>query len=206
MKTVQLTINGKRVEAEEGTTLLAAARSAGIDIPTLCHHPAVQAYGACRMCLVDIARGGREKTVASCIYTVEQDLVVTTSTPKLERMRKLIVELLHPAYTPPEHHLRVPRPRFFGSLPDCSLCGLCVRYCRDVVKRNALYFAGRGVDRRVAFVPGAASECDDCRACFDLCSSGWIVSRYASEAAAQWDERPMLRGLQAAAPERPESC
>ena len=151
--------------------------------------------GACRMCLVDIEKAGRKKTVASCIYTVEQDLNVTTSTPKLERMRKLIVELLHPAYTPPEKHLRVDNPRFSGALPDCSLCGLCVRYCRDVVGRNALYFAGRGVDRRVAFVPGAAAECDDCRACFDVCSSGWIVSRYASEVAAEWDERPALRGV-----------
>jgi len=100
MKTVQLTINGKRVEATPGTSLLVAAREAGIDIPTLCHNDAVEPYGACRMCLVDIEKGGRKKTVASCVYTVEPGLNVTTSTPKLERMRKLIVELLSPAYTP----------------------------------------------------------------------------------------------------------
>ena len=194
MKTVQLTINGRRVEATPGTSLLVAAREAGIEIPTLCHNDAVEPYGACRMCLVDIEIGGRKKTVASCCYNVEQDLNVTTSTPKLERMRKLIVELLSPAYTPPSPEHRVEAPRFTGALPDCSLCGLCVRYCRDVVGRNALYFAGRGVDRRIAFVPGAASECDDCRTCFDLCSSGWVVSRYASDAASEWDDRPRFRG------------
>jgi len=194
MSTVELTINGKRVTAETGTTLLKAARDAGIEIPTLCHNDAVEPYGACRMCLVDIEARGRTKCVASCIYTVEQDLVVTTSTPKLERMRKLIVELLSPAYTPSTVEHRVTAPRFTGALPDCSLCGLCVRMCRDVVKRNALYYEGRGVDRRVAFVPGTASECDDCRACFNLCSSGWIVSRYASDTAADWEERPLFRG------------
>lgn len=194
MKTVHLTIDGHSVEAAEGTSLLVAARKAGIEIPTLCHHDAVEPYGACRMCMVDIERGARRKTVASCIYTVEEGLKVTTSTPKLDRMRKLIVELLHPAYTPPRKEHRTESPRFLGALPDCSLCGLCVRYCRDVAKRNAIYFAGRGVDRRVAFVPGAAFECEDCRACFDLCSSGWIVSRYASEAAAEWNDRPRFRG------------
>ncbi len=117
-------------------------------------------------------------------------------------MTKLILEIVHPAYTPPDPQHRVSKPRFSGALPDCTLCGLCVRHCRDVVKRNALYFAGRGVDRHVAFIPGAVADCDDCQACFDLCSSGWIVSRYASEVAAQWDDRPMFRGV-GASPEAP---
>ena len=115
---------------------------------------------------------------------------MTSSTPKIERMRKLIVELLWPAYTTPARELGIEKSRFTTGLPDCTLCGLCVRYCRDVVKKNALYFKGRGVDRHVAFVPGMALECDSCRACFDLCSSGWIVSRYANEASEAWEDRP----------------
>ena len=62
-------------------------------------------------------------------------------------------------------------------MTDCSLCGLCVRYCAEVAKKNALYFQGRGINRRVAFIPGIA-DCDSCRECFGLCTGGWIVSEH----------------------------
>jgi NADH dehydrogenase/NADH:ubiquinone oxidoreductase subunit G len=195
MNTVRLTIDGKSVEVDKGASVLDAARKAGVDIPTLCHHPKLEPFGACRMCLVEIEKHGRKRTVASCAFPAEDGLVVTSSTPKIERMRKLIVELLWPAYTTPAKGMKIEKSRFTGALPDCSLCGLCVRYCRDVVKKNALYFQGRGVDRCVAFVPGMAHECDSCRACFDLCSSGWVVSRYAAQASADYDERPCFPGM-----------
>lgn len=186
MNTVRLTIDGKQTEVPEGATVLDAARKLGIDIPTLCQHPSVEPHAACRMCMVDIERHGRKRTVASCVYPAQDGLTVTTSTPKLERMRKLIVELLWPAWTTPAKRYGLTGSRFTGAQPDCSLCGLCVHYCQDVAKKNAIYFKGRGIDRQVAFAPGMAKECSDCRGCFQLCSSGWIVSRYAVESAELW--------------------
>lgn len=196
MSTVRLTINGRTIDAEEGTTVLAAAHKAGIEIPTLCHHPKLEPFGGCRLCIVEVEHRGRTRTVVSCAYPVQEGLVVTTSTPKIERMRKLIVELLWPAYTTaPAKQIGVQGSRFSTGLPDCSLCGLCVRYCREVTHKNAIYFEGRGTERHVAFTPGMAQECDSCRECFDLCSSGWIVHRYASQTAQDWEDRPFFMGV-----------
>ena len=64
MNIVRLTIDGKTAEVEEGTSLLDAARSVGVDIPTLCHHPKLEPFGACRMCLVEVEKSGRKRTVA----------------------------------------------------------------------------------------------------------------------------------------------
>ena len=99
MSTVRLTIDGKTAEVEEGASVLDAARKVGADIPTLCAHPQLEPCGACRMCLVEIDLHGRKRTVASCAYPAKDGLAVTTSTPKIERMRKMIVELLWPSYT-----------------------------------------------------------------------------------------------------------
>ncbi len=194
MKTIRLTIDGATAQVPEGTTVLEAARKLGVDIPTLCNHPKLEPHGACRMCMVDVERNGRKRTVASCAYPAQDGLVVTTSTPKLERMRKLIVELLWPAWTTPAKKYGLTGSRFSGAIPDCSLCGLCVNYCQDVAKKNAIYFQGRGIDRHVAFAPGMARECADCRECFNLCSSGWIVSRYATEASELWEDNPCFAG------------
>ena len=71
---VTLTIDGREVQAEEGTTILEVAEDNNIYIPTLCFNEAVKAYGACRLCLVEVARNGRERLVASCLYEVEEGL------------------------------------------------------------------------------------------------------------------------------------
>ncbi|MCP4673982.1 MAG: 2Fe-2S iron-sulfur cluster binding domain-containing protein, partial [Deltaproteobacteria bacterium] len=68
--TVKFTINGVQVEAEEGSNVLDTARRYGIEVPSLCHHEAVTPYGACRVCLVEIDKGGRKKITTSCNYEV----------------------------------------------------------------------------------------------------------------------------------------
>ena len=60
---------------------------------------------------------------------------------------------------------------------ECSLCGLCVRYCAEVKDANVAYFKGRGIDREVAVVSDQASECLYCGKCFGLCTGGWIVNQ-----------------------------
>ena len=99
MENVNLEIDGRTVEAEQGTTVLQAARSIGIKIPTLCDDDRLEAYGGCRMCMVEIeTKWGRKRLVASCVYPVEEGLKVQTNTEKVDRIRQMIIELLWPAW------------------------------------------------------------------------------------------------------------
>lgn len=178
MKKVILEINGSPVTADEGMTLLDAARQAGIEIPTLCSAIGVKPAGACRLCVVEIQKGKRRRIVASCEYPVEQGLVVQTDTPTIQKHRKLLLELIHPTATKLAVAHGVTSSRFATGQEDCNLCGLCVRYCNEVEKKNVLYFKGRGTQRRVAFVPGMEGECASCRKCFSLCTGGFVVSEH----------------------------
>ncbi|NCP78380.1 MAG: 2Fe-2S iron-sulfur cluster binding domain-containing protein, partial [Desulfuromonadales bacterium] len=92
MSDVRLTIDGKEVTASRGMTLLDAAQSVGIAIPTLCHHPQLEPYGGCRICTVEAEQGGVTRLVASCIYQVAPGLVVRTRTEKVNRIRKVLLE------------------------------------------------------------------------------------------------------------------
>src|SRR5512145_1326490 len=99
MANVKLEIDGQAVEAAAGTTVLQVARSLGIKIPTLCHDDRLEDYGGCRMCMVEIeTQWGRKRLVASCVYPVEDGLKVQTSTEKVMRIRRMIIELLYPAW------------------------------------------------------------------------------------------------------------
>jgi iron-only hydrogenase group A len=89
---INLTIDGVTTKAEEGMTIMQAADQLGIKIPRLCYHPQLSILGACRICIVEI-EGGR-KPVASCAYPVTEGMKVRTSSPKLRKMRRDIVELI----------------------------------------------------------------------------------------------------------------
>lgn len=97
---VKLKINGIPVEAEEGTTIIEAARLAGIDIPSLCYLKEINCIGACRVCIVEVK--GARSLVASCVYPVEEGLEVWTNTPKVRQSRQTTLELLLS-----EHHKNV---------------------------------------------------------------------------------------------------
>lgn len=92
MTMVNLTINGKQIQAPQGSTILEAARAAGIYIPTLCYHPELRPEGACRLCMVEAS--GARTLVASCVYPVSEGMVVKTNTSKVREARKTVVELL----------------------------------------------------------------------------------------------------------------
>ena len=94
MSEIRLQIDGKEVTAKEGMTILEAAQSAGISIPTLCHHEKLEPFGGCRICIVEIEVRGWTKLVVSCVYLVEENLVVRTRSEKIDRIRKTLVELL----------------------------------------------------------------------------------------------------------------
>jgi NADH dehydrogenase/NADH:ubiquinone oxidoreductase subunit G len=182
MEKVRLEIDGKLVEAEEGMTLLQAARKIGIDIPTICYDEKMAPYGACRLCMVEIGRNNKTRLVASCVYPVEDKLVVKTESERVIKTRKMILELLlsrcqsGPIETLAKKY-GLEKSRFPGEDTGCVLCGLCVRYCGEIKKANAIGFMGRGVERGVAFLPEIAPKvCLSCRECFTLCPGGKVVT------------------------------
>jgi len=185
MSKVLLQIDGKDVEASEGMTILEAARSAGISIPTLCHHDKLEPFGGCRLCIVEVEIRGWTKRVVSCVYTVEENLVVRTRSEKIDKLRKMILELLlaHAPDSPELQNLAreygADRDRFEKHASFCIHCGLCVRYCAEVKKKDAVGFVDRGVRKEISFIPEiAAKECWDCKECFPLCPTEALQAAY----------------------------
>jgi len=176
MSEVLLQIDGKEVRAEEGMTLLEAAQSAGISIPTLCHHEKLEPFGGCRLCIVELESRGSARLVVSCVYPVEKNLVVRTRSEKIDRIRKMILELLL-AHAPDSFVLEdlakeygADKNRFEKEPSFCIHCGLCVRYCAEVKKKHAIGFVDRGIQKEISFIPEiAAKECWNCKECFPLC-------------------------------------
>jgi bidirectional [NiFe] hydrogenase diaphorase subunit len=179
MKTFEIEIDGKKIQTHDGPTILQVARQNDIDIPTLCYSETVKPSGACRMCMVEITKNSRTRLVASCVYPVAENLIVKTDTEKLKKIRRLIVELLWSAV--PEEMTEKYGPqkyRYPAPLNNCTLCGLCVRYCRQVAKKHAAYFKGRGVNREIAIIPELTVECSKCSKCFNICTGGSITDLY----------------------------
>ena len=185
MSEIQLEIDGKEVKATEGMTVLEAAQSAGIFIPTLCHHEKLEPFGGCRVCIVEVEVNGWTKLVVSCVYPVEENIIVRTRSEKVDRIRKTIIELLM-AHAPDSPQLQdlaqeygADKDRFEKDASFCIHCGLCVRYCAEVAKKNAIGFVGRGINKEISFIPEiAAKECNDCKECFPLCPTSYLQAAF----------------------------
>ena len=87
-------LNGKKVQGEEGEYLLQVAERHGVEIPTLCHHKALEPAGMCRLCTVEMHYGGRVRYVTACNYPIWEGMEIKTDTETVHKGRKLIVELL----------------------------------------------------------------------------------------------------------------
>ena len=185
MSEIQLQIDGKEVKATEGMTVLEAAQNAGIFIPTLCHHEKLEPFGGCRVCIVEVEVNGWTKLVVSCVYPVEENIIVRTRSEKVDRIRKTIIELLM-AHAPDSPQLQdlaqeysADKDRFEKDASFCIHCGLCVRYCAEVKKKNAIGFVGRGINKEISFIPEiAAKECNDCKECFPLCPTSYLQAAF----------------------------
>ena len=185
MSDILLQIDGREVEAKEGMTILQAAQTAGITIPTLCAHDKLEPYGACRICTVEAEARGRTTLVAACLYPVEQDLLVRTRSESVDRIRKMLLQLMlahapdSPALQDLAHEYGADAARFEKEPAFCILCGLCVRYCAEVKKKNAVTFVDRGTKREISFIPEVASkECWNCKECFPLCPTSYLQASY----------------------------
>jgi len=185
MSEILIQIDGKEVGAKKGMTVLEAAQDAGISIPTLCHHEKLEPFGGCRICIVEVEVRGWTKLVVSCVYPVEENLVVRTKSGKIDRIRKTILELLL-AHAPDSPELMdlgqeygADKDRFEKDPSFCIHCGLCVRYCAEVKKKNAVGFIDRGIRKEISFIPEIASrECNNCKECFPLCPTSYLQAAF----------------------------
>lgn len=176
---INLTIDGRKVQVEAGSTVLEAARAAGINIPTLCYHPELRPEGACRVCVVEVENA--KTLVASCVHPAAEGMVVKTNSPRVRNARRTIVELMlanHPSdcltcernnnceLQRIAHDLGVREIRYSGERRSwdkdeanpslsrdpnkCILCGRCVRVCNEVQGVGTLNYNYRGFDTLVA--------------------------------------------------------
>lgn len=182
-----VTLDDVEVQVEDGQTILDAAKKAGIWIPTLCYNPTLTPGGNCRICMVELDRGGWTKMVTSCNYPVRGDIKVKVNSEKAMRIRRGVMKLLL-ARAPESEELKelalrmgvkgTPYPKVTESLRNCILCGMCTAVCEEVIGHSAISFAGRGVDRAVAAPFRQPSEdCIACGACVVVCPVGTIQMR-----------------------------
>ena len=164
MAIVNITIDGKKLQAQPGQTVLQAAQAAGIDIPTLCDHPALQSYGACRLCLVEIER---QRTLQpACTFPITEGMVVYTESEKVVEARKFVLEML---FSERSHYcMYCPVSGDEGST-DCELQQAAYRYGLDSWRYAPNYSKRWPVDASRKYFIMDHSRCILCRRCIRAC-------------------------------------
>lgn len=161
MENITIKINGVEVSAPAGSTILEAARIAGIDIPTLCFLKDVNEIGACRICVVEVK--GARSLVASCVYPINEGMEVFTNSPKVRESRKKTLQLLL------SNHNR--------SCLSCVRSGNCElqQLCKDYGVDDAALYDGEKtpsvLDTSAAHMVRDNSKCILCRRCVAVCAN-----------------------------------
>jgi bidirectional [NiFe] hydrogenase diaphorase subunit len=179
---VEITINGTPLAIKEGTTILRAAQSIGVEIPVLCSHEGLTPDGNCRLCSVEIEEHGKKKIVASCMYPITKSMSVETESERVLRARRTVLTLLvnrnpkSPVIQQLCQKYGVTREERFAFEPDlCIRCGRCVRAC-EVNGTKAIALVGRGFERHVATpFERETGACIGCLSCATVCPTGKIT-------------------------------
>ena len=183
-KRVSITVanDNRIIEGFDGESLLEVLRRNNYMVPSLCYHPLLKPYGACRLCLVEVEDNGKRKLTTSCNYPLKQGIVVYLDTEKVKKNRKMVMELL--LSRAPEsgvlkqlaETLGLQGSRFIPENPDnCILCGLCVRACEEITERSAITFAYRGDRKKVVPPFNDLNWCIACGLCGKACPENAIV-------------------------------
>jgi formate dehydrogenase alpha subunit len=197
---VDLTIDGRRVAADPGNTIMDVARSVGIDIPSLCQDDRLQPFAACRLCLVEV--DGARAPVVACGTVVTDGMVVHTETDDLGDQRHVLLDLLLSDHKPDclvcdqsgdcrlqdlcyrygvsttsyagemrDYSVRSDTPFIVYDPSKCILCGRCVGICEDVQQCNVLDFAERGFISHITTSFGRSMVETSCEMCGNCVSS-----------------------------------
>jgi len=178
---INFILDGNTVQGEEGEYVLQVAERYGVEIPTLCNHPALEPAGMCRLCTVLVSEGSWSKFVTACNYPIWEGMEIQTDTEAIHQIRKLIVELLY-ARCPDVKLLKglaekydIAEPRFSKEDDTCILCGLCTRIC-ERMGNSAINLTGRGTEMQVDTPFHVKTEaCLSCGACVTVCPTGHIT-------------------------------
>ena len=192
---INITIDGQKKTAKEGSTVLETARSLKIDIPTLCYHKDLSSFGACRLCMVEVKTNGEWKLTTSCTTPVAEGMEINTGSDKAKESRKFAAGLLYYKY-PGDKAVREVAKKLGvevtenGDTQECILCGLCVRACGEIVDVCALTFEDRGLDRnveepKIEFDP---EKCIGCGSCAFVCPTSYVKMVDTGKTRTIWDK------------------
>lgn len=201
---IALTMDGREVQAEQGSTLLDMARAQGANVPTICYHEATTANALCRICVVEVE--GQRLLQPACIVKAAADMKVQTRSEKVERSRKTILEMLSstmdlsdapeiltmmdeygasderfPEAVRRESAVIDDNPMYVRDYSKCLLCWRCVQVCaEDAQYTFAINFDGRGYETQIGtFFEKAIPEtsCVLCGQCVAVCPTGALKPR-----------------------------
>jgi len=160
---ISLKINGKKIKAEQGQTILEIARTNNIDIPSLCYHPDLPAGASCRLCLITVK--GRPLPLTACSTKAEQGMEIITESEELNKLRKTNLELLF------SQHKEECNDCVWNK--KCALLDLAKKYNVEITR-----FVDRKNDWPVYDFDGIlnfdSSKCVDCRNCLEICPVGYL--------------------------------
>lgn len=193
---VNISIDGRKIKAKEGSTILDAARELNIPIPTLCFHPDLSAFGGCRLCTVEVKTNGSWQLATSCTTPVEQGMEVRVNSEAAKEARKAAAALLY--YKHPEteavreaaRKAGIETPLREGESHDCILCGLCVRACNEIVGVDALTFNDRGRNREIdePSIQFNPNTCIGCGSCAFACPTGYVKMEQDGDRRIIWEK------------------
>jgi len=193
---VAITIDGRKVEAKENSTVLENVRNQGIALPTLCYHEEVSAFGACRLCTVEVKANGKWQLATACNTPVAKGLGIRTGSEQAVEARTLAARLLYSRYPQTKAVRDIARQLGVAVAEDgqdahqCILCGLCARACREVVGACALTFADRGLGRDLEEpkIEFSTDACIGCGSCAFICPTGYVRMETTGDRRMIWDK------------------